>query len=109
MSGNPPADQVELQLCTLVERPFDNDDWLFEPKLDGLRMLVRGDRRDVQLISRNGKRQDTGFPAIVFELHEAPAEPVVLDGEIVCLDGLDPKRFTITTVEAPAPAGSGAP
>jgi ATP-dependent DNA ligase len=30
---------VQLMLCTLVPNPFDDADWIFEPKLDGLRVL----------------------------------------------------------------------
>lgn len=76
-------------LCTLLEEPFDSEDWLFEPKLDGLRVLceVKGGR--VRLLSRNGKAQAFQFPDIVAGLKEAcraADSRFVVDGEIVCLN-----------------------
>src|SRR5438105_15470865 len=73
-------------LCTLVEQPFDDPDWIFEPKLDGLRVLCRFDGKRVSLISRNGKSQDFQFPDIVESLRKTLTKPALLDGEIVCLD-----------------------
>src|SRR5690606_19298173 len=43
------------QLATLADAPpGDPDDWLFEIKFDGYRMLARVDASKVQLITRNG-------------------------------------------------------
>ena len=80
----PPA--YEPMLLTLVDAPFDDPNWIFEPKFDGLRVLVRFDGRSVQLISRNGKDQSLQFPEIVEAVRESLDRPTVLDGEIVCLD-----------------------
>src|SRR5438045_3175392 len=77
----------ELMLCTLVAEPFDDPAWVFEPKLDGLRVLCRVDPpKRVQLISRNGKEQHEQFPEIVEALKKSVRKPAELDGEIVCLD-----------------------
>ena len=77
---------VELMLCTLVAEPFDDANWIFEPKLDGLRVLCRFDGRSASLISRNGKAQDSQFPDIVEGLEATLTRPALLDGEVVCLD-----------------------
>ena len=84
---------VELMLCTLVAEPFDDADWIFEPKLDGLRVLCRFDGKRVTLISRNGKSQDFQFPDVVAALTKSLKKPVLLDGEIVCLDARGRSSF----------------
>ena len=76
----------EPMLCTLVAEPFDHPDWVFEPKLDGLRVLGRFDGRKLDLISRNGKSQNFQFPDVAEALRAALDRPAVVDGEIVCLD-----------------------
>ena len=77
---------VQLMLCTLVPAPFDDPDWIFEPKLDGLRVLCRFDGKRVTLISRNDKPQDFQFPDVAEALRKSLSKPALLDGEIVCLD-----------------------
>src|SRR3954452_17838033 len=67
----------EPMLCTLVAEPFDHPDWVFEPKLDGLRVLCRFDGREVQLISRNGKSQNFQFPDVVEALRQSLDRPAV--------------------------------
>jgi DNA ligase D-like protein (predicted ligase) len=82
----PMARQYQPMLLTLIEKPFDDPQWLFEPKYDGLRVLARMDGREVKLISRNGKLQNLQFPDIEQGLLEAVKESAVVDGEMVCLD-----------------------
>lgn len=85
-TANPLPKTAALQLCTLVDQPFDDAGWIFEPKLDGLRVLARVEDGNIQLVSRNGKRQDGAFPDVVEGLRKALRGPALLDGEIVCLD-----------------------
>src|SRR5690606_15101043 len=85
-TANPLPKTAALQLCTLVDEPFDDAGWIFEPKLDGLRVLARVEDGNIQLVSRNGKRQDGAFPDVVEGLRKALRGPALLDGEIVCLD-----------------------
>lgn len=75
-----------LMLCTLVEEPFDDPAWLFEPKLDGLRVWCRFDGKRVSLLSRNAIEQGRAFPEIVDALGRSLKKPGIVDGEIVCLD-----------------------
>jgi DNA ligase D-like protein (predicted ligase) len=72
--------------ATLVDAPFDHPDWLFEPKLDGLRVQARYGGRDLTLLSRNGKPQEAMFPDVATVLRAALDRPAVLDGEVVCFD-----------------------
>ncbi len=58
-------------------------EWLFEPKLDGLRCFAVRNGRDVSLFSRNELSFNERFPAIVSAVRALPASNVVLDGELV--------------------------
>lgn len=61
------------------------DEWLFEPKLDGLRCLAVRNDRNVMLWSRNRLPFNARFPAVVSALAALPASNFVLDGELVAL------------------------
>src|SRR4051794_32714101 len=81
-----PAD-LRLMLCTLVAEPFDDLRWVFEPKLDGLRVICLVDGGAVGLVSRNGRPQVFQFPDVVAAIQKClGGGPAILDGEIVCLD-----------------------
>jgi DNA ligase D-like protein (predicted ligase) len=80
-------------LCQLVREPFNNHDWLFEPKLDGLRVLCRCAGKSVELLSRNELHQEAQFPEIVAGLKKSVRQPALLDGEIVCLDETGKSSF----------------
>ena len=73
-------------LLTLIAKAFDDPNWIFEPKYDGLRVLARVNGRTASLISRNNKSQNLQFPEIEAALLCAVEHSAVLDGEIVCLD-----------------------
>src|SRR5437868_9401503 len=81
-----PLAQVTPMLCSLVSDPIDTRDWIYESKFDGLRVLVQFDGEKIDLISRNHKCQNFQFPDVVKALKESLEIPIVLDGEIVCLD-----------------------
>jgi bifunctional non-homologous end joining protein LigD len=78
-----PAEPAPM-LCTLAGRPFDDPDWIFEPKFDGLRILARFDGRDLTLLSRNRKSQNALFPDVVEALRASLTRPAIVDGEVVC-------------------------
>jgi bifunctional non-homologous end joining protein LigD len=80
------ASFFEPMLCTLVAEPFDDPGWLFEPKFDGLRLIVRFDGRQLSLMSRNGKEQAIAFPDLADALRAALRKPCMVDGEAVCFD-----------------------
>jgi DNA ligase D-like protein (predicted ligase)/DNA ligase D-like protein (predicted 3'-phosphoesterase) len=82
----PLPDVAGPMLCTLVGEPFDNPDWLFERKFDGLRVLVRFDGRELTLLSRNDQPQHFQFPDVVEALRTALPRPMIVDGEVVYFD-----------------------
>jgi bifunctional non-homologous end joining protein LigD len=58
-------------------------EWLFEPKLDGLRCLAVRNGKDVSLFSRNELSFNERFPSIARAVKALPATNIVLDGELV--------------------------
>ena len=78
--------RLSPMLARILDKPFSHDDWLFEPKLDGYRVLAFLQGGRVTLLSRNGIDLTSVFPTVVKELELQPAGEMVLDGEIVALD-----------------------
>lgn len=76
---------VRPMLATLAEEAFDDPDWVFEPKWDGIRAIaVCGD--ETRLISRNDKDITVAYPEL-HDLHDqVVALDAMLDGEIVAFD-----------------------
>ncbi len=74
-------------LATLVDEPFDDDDWLFEIKWDGYRALCTvHENGKMELVSRNGLDFLQKFPQMEALQSAWTTLPVVVDGEIVSLD-----------------------
>ena len=71
---------LEPMAATLTQDRFAGDEWLFERKFDGIRLLAykRGD--EVQLFSRNQLPQS--MPAIAKAVAALPAKQAILDGEV---------------------------
>ena len=78
---------MKPMMARLVGKPFSHPGWLFEPKLDGFRAVafLRGGKATLR--SRTGKDLTGHFPEVVEALSDQPEEELVLDGEIVALDG----------------------
>jgi bifunctional non-homologous end joining protein LigD len=74
-------------LATLTEDRFDDPDWLFERKLDGVRAIVVRDDASTTLWSRNHHSMDATYPELVRELDRRGPSRFVADGEIVAFDG----------------------
>lgn len=72
-------------LATLVDKPFEADNWLYEVKWDGYRALAFIEKGKIQLLSRNNKSfNDKYYP--ITQLLERWNSNAVLDGEIVVLN-----------------------
>lgn len=74
-------------LATLTDQRFSDHDWVFERKLDGVRIIAGGDGGRPQLWTRNGKLADAAYPEIVDALAGQGADRFVCDGEVVAFDG----------------------
>lgn len=69
-------------LATLVDEPFDDNEWAFEVKWDGYRAIALLDKKGVNICSRNNKSFNEKFYALYDELKSWKLN-VVLDGEII--------------------------
>ncbi|MFE9428548.1 non-homologous end-joining DNA ligase [Kitasatospora sp. NPDC006697] len=89
---SPEAAAHELpQRPPMLARPTDRrvlgEDWVFERKLDGIRVLAlrQGDR--VRLRSRTGKPLDDFYPELAAALLAQPCTAFAVDGEITAMRG----------------------
>ncbi len=85
---------IKPMLATLVDEPFDREDWLFEIKWDGYRAIAEVDHGDVKLYSRNGISFADRFSP-VFKALEKLKHKAVIDGEIVVVDDQGRSRFQL--------------
>ena len=70
--------------------------WTYEPKYDGIRVIAYATSDAANLVTRNGNDKSVQFPEVIAALRELARQakrPLVLDGEIVALDGDDVARF----------------
>lgn len=72
-------------LAKETDKPFDNDEWVYEIKWDGYRAISEISKKDIKLYSRNGNDFSGKYPVIINELKKIKT-PAVLDGEIVVLN-----------------------
>ena len=69
-------------LATLVDKPFDDEGWLYEVKWDGYRAVAYLNKGKVELKSRNNKSFNGKFYPIYAALSKIKLN-AVLDGEII--------------------------
>ncbi len=74
------------QLATLVEEPPKGDDWIYEIKFDGYRIVARIDGDDVRLFTRNGNDWTSKMKPLRDALRSLGIASAWLDGEIAVLD-----------------------
>jgi len=72
---------VEPMAATLTQERFSGPDWLFERKLDGIRLLAFKDGAGVRLLSRNRLPQNGSYPSVVEAIASLAVHDAVLDGE----------------------------
>ena len=113
--------------ATLTQERFTGPEWLFERKLDGIRLIAFKRGREVQLFSRNRLPQNHGYPPVVDAIAALPVRDAILDGEaawdraskvlyhvfdVMWLDGrdvrllpLEERRALLKTLPLKAPLG----
>jgi DNA ligase-1 len=67
------------------EKPFDDERYIFEPKIDGHRLILSMENGIVRLFTRHNNEVTSQYP----ELHNVSIEDnsdLVLDGEVACLN-----------------------
>src|SRR6188474_360411 len=77
----PVPEWLEPMAATLTKERFNRPGWVFERKLDGIRMLAFKEGGEVRLLSRNRLLQNQSYPSFVSAVQALPVHDVVLDGE----------------------------
>jgi len=79
---------IKPMLASPVDKAFNNKDWVFEVKWDGVRAITFKENHAIRLQSRNGNDITHKYPEILkaLELNWADVNSIILDGEIVVLD-----------------------
>jgi len=95
-----PTGKVEAMPATLApmlaesgDAVFNRAEWMWEPKLDGYRVLAFIDEHGVKLRSRRGLELADKFPRLVAELGQQGAGGMILDGELVAFDASGKPSF----------------
>jgi bifunctional non-homologous end joining protein LigD len=85
-----PAEAMPKKLAPMLaeagDAPFNNADWIWEPKLDGYRVLAYVGDGKVELHSRRGLQLAATFPKLAAALGQQAGADMILDGEIVAFD-----------------------
>ena len=71
---------LEPMAATLTQDRFTGPEWIFERKIDGIRLLAFKNGAEVRLLSRN--RLPQHLPAIADAVRTLPPRDAILDGEL---------------------------
>lgn len=82
-----PFKKADVNLAKLVSSAPESDEWLYEVKYDGYRILAFVEGNSVRLITRNGNDYTDRFQAVAVSLIDwAAGRAMVLDGEMTVTD-----------------------
>lgn len=85
-----PRPDPDPMLATLGGHPFDDPEWAFEPKWDGVRAIAICEGSSTTLISRNRKDITAAYPELQRLHQQVAALDSMVDGEIVAFEGGTP-------------------
>ena len=77
---------LKPMLATLASEPFSDPKWLFEPKLDGFRILAFVREGEVTLLTGNGNDFTGHYPWVSQDLSAYTGSEMVIDGEMAALN-----------------------
>ena len=81
-------------LVTLADEAFDDNEWFFETKWDGFRLITEKRGNNVRLWSRNGIDVTLRYAVLLPALQKIE-DSCVIDGEICALDAQGRSRFQL--------------
>jgi bifunctional non-homologous end joining protein LigD len=76
---------IPVMAATLSDKPFTDDDWLFEVKWDGYRIEAVVRDGAARIFTRNGNDGETYFPGLLTKATWIDAGEAIVDGEVVAL------------------------
>jgi bifunctional non-homologous end joining protein LigD len=86
---------VQAMLAEPADDAFTRDDWVFELKLDGYRLIACKSGGEALLLTRNGNDYTEVFPEIARAVQALPLDSCIIDGEVVVLDATGKPRFSL--------------
>lgn len=87
--------RLSPMLASPAAEPFNNSNWIFEEKYDGVRMWAYKEGKKVTLISRNAIDRTSRYPSIAQAVKALKQRTLALDGEIIALDSKKVSRFQL--------------
>ncbi|HEU4748119.1 MAG TPA: non-homologous end-joining DNA ligase, partial [Gemmatimonadaceae bacterium] len=78
--------KVEPMHCETRDDAFTHDDWIFELKLDGYRLIASKSKGEALLLTRNGNDYTAVFPEAARAIKALPYDECIIDGEVVVCD-----------------------
>ncbi|MCV7030445.1 non-homologous end-joining DNA ligase [Mycobacterium sherrisii] len=87
LRAEPVPDWRAPMLATLTDKRFDDPNWIFERKFDGMRCLAFRDGDHIRLLSRNRQPLNGTYPELVDALAAQRTTRFVVDGEVVAFQG----------------------
>lgn len=72
-------------LLTEKNKPFNNQNYIFEPKFDGIRALIYANKNQIKILSRNKNDISNLFPELI-KIKNNITKNVIFDGEIIIMD-----------------------
>lgn len=85
-SPAPAVERMTPMLCSTDGAAIGRSGFLYELKLDGVRIVASREGDDVRLRYRSHRDATASYPEIARAVRALPTERVVLDGEIVAFD-----------------------
>jgi bifunctional non-homologous end joining protein LigD len=86
---------IQPMLAESADTAFTRDDWLFELKLDGYRLIACKSGGEALLLTRKGNDYTDVFPEIARAVKALPVDSCIIDGEVVVLDASGIPRFSL--------------
>jgi bifunctional non-homologous end joining protein LigD len=83
----PGGDWIAPMLATLTDARFSDPGWVFERKLDGVRVIAGRDSGEPALWSRNHKRVNASYREVADALAQRAPQRFLIDGEVVAFEG----------------------
>jgi bifunctional non-homologous end joining protein LigD len=78
---------ADAMKAVLTDDRFDDPNWIYERKLDGIRCIAIRDGEHMQLLSRNDLSENDRYPELVDALRVEACQQFAIDGEVVAFEG----------------------
>lgn len=82
---------IKPMLATMGNEAFDDNDYIFEPKWDGIRLLLHKQGSRIEAYTRSGLQVTAKFPELLKARHAIQSDTAILDCEAIVLR--DGKHF----------------